>query len=975
MAGTLLRLLMICAFGLLSSSPLLAASAKPLRGVALVVGETDYVRLPALANPDKDARDIDHMLDDLGFDVTRVLDGQSSGLKNKITSFVEDAKDADVALVYYAGHGIEAGGKDYIMGTDADISSAAAASDTLISLDDVLAQLQKTVPVTIVLLDACRTNPFGAQQTLALADMSTPVPIGATGLEMVRGPAPVGGGKNSGFGMVVGFSASPGQSALDGPAGENSPYASALLQHLGAGGYSFGDIMTLVSQEVYVDTGARQLPWTNSSLSRVLYFGRNGDAPAGDDAQILGDRRKLLLQIATLPDQSKAYVEAVAAQEDLKLADLYSMLDIINGGKSNAGNDNHQALLGVAKRVREVLDDPILSAAPTDPELARLDALASKAIAAGAFQRAFTYRQQEAKRAAQMEKGLDTQQAQIGAQRQELAGVYARVAEAAMYVSKPDVEADNYKRAASESDLFDKSISIRLRLREANALADQADDKMDEHTGQVAIAMYQDVLKDVDQQAQPVIWADTQLRLGRAMMQTASRRSDQDLRKKGVEAERLALSVFKPETDVRRWRNATLLMGIGLQAVGYPLKDQVIPVLTGLLKVTDRSQAPLDWANAEEALAEMYFQYGFNVDSDTSQLDQAATAFRAAAAAAVRFDRGLNNYSLSRAAEIDAYVGIRKSDRAAARAGAAAARATLTFVSKKDSPLPWGNRAGDIGSCLIATGLFLGDDAMVKDGMSLTTAAEKLITRDKSLYNWSINREADGDALVYLAGKTKKNTKLLSDAAKAYDDAYEGLKDQGADWAINRPLMKKIAVLQQLGKPLSPSEAPLGNLPPPAQLDVSGVKLAIFGGPAGHEYAEYTVRFDNNKAAGLPHFVHIGIGFQTPDVSPGLAQNMWAQIPRLDLSPDSQGAQYQRCGRDVADDGSVNLYFGKEKFNNPCVLSMMAAKDAAFWEAVIAAVPGLVHAAAIAGGGSDTMASDLDQSFAAKPENTVIIQD
>ena len=112
---------------LLAAWPLAAvAQDHPLRGVALVIGESKYEALPQLGNPSKDARDIDRLLGDLGFDVDRVLNADGDELRDAIARFEEEAKDADVSLVYYSGHGIEAKGENFIAPTDTDISSPEA---------------------------------------------------------------------------------------------------------------------------------------------------------------------------------------------------------------------------------------------------------------------------------------------------------------------------------------------------------------------------------------------------------------------------------------------------------------------------------------------------------------------------------------------------------------------------------------------------------------------------------------------------------------------------------------------------------------------------------------------------------------------------------------------------------------------------------------------------------------------------------
>src|SRR3569833_3645333 len=158
---TVLRALWIVGV-LLLAAPAWAADA-PLKGVALVIGESNYSgMLPKLSNPKNDARAMDELLGNLGFDGSRVLDGDGKKLGRAIEDFVDEAKDADVALVYYSRHGIEAGGENYLVPVDADMSTPQQAGQTLVPLSQLLDELAKTVPVTIVLLDACRTNAFPA---------------------------------------------------------------------------------------------------------------------------------------------------------------------------------------------------------------------------------------------------------------------------------------------------------------------------------------------------------------------------------------------------------------------------------------------------------------------------------------------------------------------------------------------------------------------------------------------------------------------------------------------------------------------------------------------------------------------------------------------------------------------------------------------------------------------------------------------
>ena len=298
-------------------APALAADQKPLKGVALVVGQSSYQHLATLANPLNDARAIDRLLSDLGFEVVTVLDGDRKKLAKSLQRFAEDAADADVALLYYSGHGIEAGGEDFLVPVDADLSALDDAGAELVPLSAILDGLKASVPVTIVLLDACRTSPFPPGSALRVDGQSAPVAAAGSPRRRVQSPLPRPLPPNAqNLATVIGFAAEPGKAALDGAPDGNSPYAAALIKHLAAKGFDFGDVMTMVTEEVYLVTKAEQRPWTNASLRRLLYFGM-ADAKVDQDtdqAAIRGERRKLLLTIATTPQDTRDLVEAIATR-------------------------------------------------------------------------------------------------------------------------------------------------------------------------------------------------------------------------------------------------------------------------------------------------------------------------------------------------------------------------------------------------------------------------------------------------------------------------------------------------------------------------------------------------------------------------------------------------------------------------------------------------------------------------------------
>ena len=111
-----------------------AEAGKELRGVALVIGQSDYENIPKLPNPEHDARAIEEMLDSLGFETDVSNDRDARKLRRDLEGFVEDAEGADVAIIYYSGHGIEAGGENFLVPVDADVGSLEDAGEKLVPL-------------------------------------------------------------------------------------------------------------------------------------------------------------------------------------------------------------------------------------------------------------------------------------------------------------------------------------------------------------------------------------------------------------------------------------------------------------------------------------------------------------------------------------------------------------------------------------------------------------------------------------------------------------------------------------------------------------------------------------------------------------------------------------------------------------------------------------------------------------------------
>lgn len=227
----------------------LAASTTGDKRVALVIGNSDYAHVSSLPNPSNDAQDIGAALQRLGFDVTPGLDLDYREMRLALRDFSEAASEADVALIYFAGHGIEVDKTNYLIPVNAELRSDRDIDFEAIRLDTVIGSLDAARGVRIVLLDACRNNPF-------LADMQRTAASRSIG----RGLARIDPG-----GVLVGYAARGGTIALDGE-GRNSPYAKALLASLETPGLEIGKLFRQVRDLVLEQTGGFQEPFTYGSL-------------------------------------------------------------------------------------------------------------------------------------------------------------------------------------------------------------------------------------------------------------------------------------------------------------------------------------------------------------------------------------------------------------------------------------------------------------------------------------------------------------------------------------------------------------------------------------------------------------------------------------------------------------------------------------------------------------------------------------
>jgi hypothetical protein len=219
--------------------------------MALVVGNSAYPHAGALRTPAKDADAVAEMFKKAGFEVSLLKDAAILDFKRAIRRFEDAVLDADIAVVFYAGHGIEIGGINYLIPVDARLASDRDAQDEAIDLSRIIQSVDGAKRLRLVILDACRDNPFLA--TMRRRSLTRAV---ASGL----GPA-----TDVGFETLVAFAAKAGSTAEDG-SGEHSPFTTAILNNLFVPGLDVRLAFGRVRDEVLKITNKRQEPFVYGSL-------------------------------------------------------------------------------------------------------------------------------------------------------------------------------------------------------------------------------------------------------------------------------------------------------------------------------------------------------------------------------------------------------------------------------------------------------------------------------------------------------------------------------------------------------------------------------------------------------------------------------------------------------------------------------------------------------------------------------------
>jgi hypothetical protein len=224
--------------------------------VALVVGNSAYRHVPALADPSQDAKALSAAFKRLGFSVKTVLDANLDQLRRAVLEFGRRARGSDMAVIYFAGHGMEMNGENWLFPVDADLKSDSEADSKTVALRTLWSAALGAKELALVILDAPRDSPFAAKVERV------------SGSALGHGLAPVEPGDND----LVAYAAMDGTIAVDSPA-PPSPYTAALLKHIETPGLEINFLFRNVRDEVIELTHGEQLPTVYGSLSKdEVYF-------------------------------------------------------------------------------------------------------------------------------------------------------------------------------------------------------------------------------------------------------------------------------------------------------------------------------------------------------------------------------------------------------------------------------------------------------------------------------------------------------------------------------------------------------------------------------------------------------------------------------------------------------------------------------------------------------------------------------
>lgn len=249
----------------LAAQPRRVTPTREGKRVALVIGNDNYINLQRLSNSANDARDMAVVLRSLSFDVIEQENANRETFESAVDQFIHQIHPSDIALFYYSGHGMQIRGENYLAAVDLTAQNEIQARNRALKASEILEEMEASgATLNIVILDACRDNPFGSSRS-----------IGGQGLAQM----------NAGGGALIAYATAPGRVADDNRQGRNGLYTYYLLQALRQPGLPLERVFKTAGAQVQQASGGRQVPWISSSYDGEFYFSEGDHSVMANAAQ------------------------------------------------------------------------------------------------------------------------------------------------------------------------------------------------------------------------------------------------------------------------------------------------------------------------------------------------------------------------------------------------------------------------------------------------------------------------------------------------------------------------------------------------------------------------------------------------------------------------------------------------------------------------------------------------------------------
>ncbi len=534
------------------------------------------------------------------------------------------------------------------------------------------------------------------------------------------------------------------------------------------------------------------------TLTRLLYFGAPPPDLSGDEGQILSERRQVLLMIADLDDATRKQVEAAAQQASVPMDALYGLLNALGAEAPRDPNRLNAVLKQQTETVKNklaVLD----SLGRQDAEVARLSALADKALAEGAIQANLRFMQAADARQRVIDATLDQTEADLRTSRLASGATKAKLAEAYALNFTFDKAAQAYEEAFLQVQKWDRSTAFDYKLEAAGSLRQHGDERGDNAALLAAIHAYGEAVELMPRETDPANWAATQNNLGIVLQTLGQREGDTARLQEAVATYRAALEERTRERVPLKWAMTQNNLGNALWSLGEresgttQLEEAAIAYRAALAEFT-RERVPLDWAMTQNNLGLVLQSLGQR-EGNTDRLEASVMAFRAALEVRTRervpLDWAASQNDLGIALSI---LGEWESGTVRLEEAVVAFRSSLEERRRERVPLLWAATQNNLGIVLQTLGQREGDTARLQEAVATYRAALEERTRERVPLDWAMTQNNLGNALQTL-GKRESGKARLVEAVQAYRAALE-------EWTLDRSQFGWVMAQGNLGDAL-----------------------------------------------------------------------------------------------------------------------------------------------------------------------------